>query len=435
MQSPDAPRRVAITGATGYIGRTLVEVLLNDGFEVRTLGRRPLELPRDALSFCHYSTSGQQVDPSIFGGARVLIHLAWDTGAESTSVQSDVHAVERLIAATRAADARLVFVSSQSAAEDAPSEYGRNKWLAEQLALSAGYTVVRPGLVYGGAERGLFGRLCGLAASLPALPFLMPDPQIQVIHVEDLCKALIRIALSTGQTARIYRIAEPLPVGFSVFMGRISTEWLGLRKASLPVPSLVLLALAKAAQSFGPASAAGQLRSLFRVPLMSTSNDLQQIGLELRPLSEGLRMPNWRRRQLLIRESSAILRFILKRPPQLGDVKRLARLCGDSSHPFPLRLPNFAIRCPSLLGAMGTQSTSPDLNRQLLHRRIMTACCVAESSCDGFARFCLVRQTTRLQAAAGLLLAVAKELLLRFLSIAVAFTLPKAKFGSRPNDK
>lgn len=71
------PFATAITGATGFIGRPLVEPFLKRGDEVRVLSRRPADT-RSTFGgarwyqgdFCH------PIDPAFLNGVDTLYHLA-----------------------------------------------------------------------------------------------------------------------------------------------------------------------------------------------------------------------------------------------------------------------------------------------------------------------------------------------------------------------
>jgi len=423
---------IAVTGATGYIGRVLVDALLRRGFEVRALGRRPPEPARPGVRFFRYATDDERIDPAILAGARALVHLAWDTSGRDDGGAADVRAVARLIDAASAAGVHLVFVSSQSASRDAPTAYGRGKWQAEEMVLAAGHSVVRPGLVYGREERGLFGRLCSLAATLPILPALWPEPKVQPVHVDDLCAALATIATSAPAAQRAYCVATPEPVGFNHLMRAISVHWLGRPLRSIPVPARLLLAVARAAQALGLPIQPSQLRSLFQLPPIATRDDLQRIGVDLRSLADGLRMPQRRRRRLLVREAAAMLRYLTRRPPSHCDIRRLAQHWMNEPDAAPLLLPRVVIALPRLMGALVPPAGAPDPREQVFRRRLMTACCLAEASRDGFSRFGLVEDAAWPKAAVRIAAAVAEEAGLRL--CALFLRRPARRASSGPSD-
>lgn len=73
---PDSSRRagggrVVVAGASGLIGRALVESLRADGVEVTTLVRRPAEAPHEV----EWLTSGEPLDPAVLEGADAVIGL------------------------------------------------------------------------------------------------------------------------------------------------------------------------------------------------------------------------------------------------------------------------------------------------------------------------------------------------------------------------
>lgn len=279
-------RRLGITGAGGYIGRRLVTLARAAGWEVTTLGRGPAPFP----GFPHLLFDlASPTRPAFTDAPDALIHLAADTTGR-TAEAADIPAARVLACGLDPARTRLVFVSSQTAAPDSPTPYGRSKAAIEAVLGPAGAVIVRPGLVYGGKPAGLWGTLRGLVRALPILPDLRPAPPVQPIHVDDLCAGLLRVAGGAGKPGEVLRLAGP-PVGMGDFLRAIASHDQHRLRVFLPVPAGLFLALAQGAAAVVPALGprAAQLRSLVQLPPMQAEADLALLGLALRPLGAGIR--------------------------------------------------------------------------------------------------------------------------------------------------
>jgi nucleoside-diphosphate-sugar epimerase len=184
--------RVAVTGASGFIGGHLVEHLAARGTEVVAV-RRPFDpiTVRDALD-----------------GAGAVVHLAGVVSAlrEQDYIAANVDATCVVAEAARAAGVPMILISSLAAAgparpraprsEDDPpapiNAYGRSKLAGERaVALVDGlrWTTLRPGVVYGPRDRAL------LPLFKLARHGLMPlvgraDAAYTFIHVRDLVRAI-----------------------------------------------------------------------------------------------------------------------------------------------------------------------------------------------------------------------------------------------------
>jgi nucleoside-diphosphate-sugar epimerase len=150
--------RVAVTGASGFIGRHVMRDLAARGDEVRAVAR-PFERASLADRF-------RRVD--------VVVHLAGVVSAtrESEYIDANVTSTRIVAEAVRDAGVRLVHISSLAAAgpapataprreEDAPAPmtaYGRSKLEGERAILAVDglrWTILRPGVVYGPGDRAL----------------------------------------------------------------------------------------------------------------------------------------------------------------------------------------------------------------------------------------------------------------------------------------
>ena len=166
--------KVLVTGGTGFIGRHLVERLVERGDDVtclvRNVKRAAVLGDLDVRSAIGDVTDAESLDDAV-AGAEVVYHLA---GATLVFSAEQFHRVNetgaRNVADACAAQSTppvLVFVSSLAAAgpttpeqprveSDLPnpvSNYGKSKWAGEQrlmeMAAKLPITIVRPPIVIG----------------------------------------------------------------------------------------------------------------------------------------------------------------------------------------------------------------------------------------------------------------------------------------------
>lgn len=172
--------KALVTGATGFLGRAVVQRLQREGVIVRAFVRPGRTCEGDGVEPCEgdlcsasaIATAVSGVDWVVHAGARVATTGKWEEFAEV-----NIRGTRRVIGAARAAGVqRIVHISSLSVydvprddvtiTEDSPYEseanarghYSRSKLAADRLALweaahGAPVVVLRPGLLYGPGKR------------------------------------------------------------------------------------------------------------------------------------------------------------------------------------------------------------------------------------------------------------------------------------------
>ncbi len=190
------PGVVAVTGATGFLGRHLVRALAQDGWTPRVLVRRdPIHpLWRD---FDVEVVAGDLRTPGALArlsqGAKVVVHVAGLIKARSLDAFNAVNRDGALAAAqaAREAGARFLLVSSLAAREPMLSNYAASKRAGEDavLADSPDALIVRPPAIYGPGDTETL-EVFKLAASSPVLPVLSPTSRVAMIHVHDAASQL-----------------------------------------------------------------------------------------------------------------------------------------------------------------------------------------------------------------------------------------------------
>jgi uncharacterized protein (TIGR01777 family) len=260
--------RVAVTGATGMIGRTLVGALLARGDDVVALSRDPGRA-REALgdrvdAHAWPDPTGAPPPPEAFAGAHAVVHLLGEPVAQRWTEQSKQAIRESRVASTRLlaqtlaglpADERPGTLVSQSATgyygqrsdetldESAPpgSDFLAgvvSGWEREALRIAGDLrvTVTRTGVVLapdGGA----------LAKMLPFFKLGIGGPvadgrqYVPWIHLDDVIGAML-FCLDTPDASGPVNLTAPNPVTnaeLSRVLGRVLK-----RPAFLPVPAVAL---------------------------------------------------------------------------------------------------------------------------------------------------------------------------------------------------
>jgi uncharacterized protein YbjT (DUF2867 family) len=373
--------KIAVTGATGYIGGHFVKCARASGHRIVALSRRsPALLCSDWVPYDLSWT----VEPVIPAGTEVVVHLAT---SQPSNPQQEISAAERLIAAAKKVGARIVFVSSQTARPDAPTAYGRTKWHIEQQILSAGGWIVRPGQVYGGELRGLFGTLVETVKRLPVLPAFIPAPKVQPIHADDLSEGMLRLAERSDLQSGVYCLAMPTPVPFSVFLAEIARSRLRCRRVLIPVPVVIIKAFTVAVgKSWQNRLGLERLFSLFDLPVMPSASDLERLGLALRPLRSGMHLSGNDRRRRLLLEGSALLAYVLTDKADGVLLRRYVRAIEKLRSGRPLALPGLLLQWPALLALVDGSDTGT-VWRQEFRWRLDAATSLAEATTQGAQHF------------------------------------------------
>ncbi|WP_457967234.1 sugar nucleotide-binding protein [Pseudomonas sp. R4-84] len=369
--------KLVITGATGYIGQRLSALAAASGHEVICATRRPCAA---AHAWLPYDLRGPA--PECPAGTQALIHLATDTA--HTDPDEELRAAQALIRCARQGSAKFVFISSQTAEAAAPSVYGRTKWRIEQDVLAAGGTVVRPGQVYGGPERGLFGLLCGLVRRSPFIPVLLPAPRVQPIHVDDLAASILAVVERDDIRAEILNLGAARPITFGHFLMSIATHRVRATRLPIPVPVALLRLLRRSlGQSLSMKLGLTRIFSLVQLPPMDSEHSLQEIGIRLRPLAHGMHRSGHGQRRGLLREAGVLLSYLLKRPPPTSLVIRYARALEHAGKTRPAVHSRLLMRWPILLALLDDPGPQQSSDGQELAWRLQVALGIAEASPRG----------------------------------------------------
>ncbi|MEI8181659.1 MAG: NAD(P)-dependent oxidoreductase [Desulfomonile sp.] len=268
--------RFLVTGATGFIGSHVAELLIARGFDVVCPVRNPGSL-RHLQEVPVTVVSNNSLGSVIADGPSFdyVIHLAAATRGlnyhdyETANVDWTLRLLE-LFDRKAAADSlkRFVFVSSQAAAGPSPDDaksvvetdpprplslYGISKLEAEKVVMSLSktlpITIVRPPTVFGPRDIDVLGVFkCARWRFVPCMAG--PDRLVSIVYVEDLADGILAAALSPVSQGKIYFIANPDPVVWKEFALLVS-KVMGYRAVPLPVPLHIMKLVAKAGDLLG----------------------------------------------------------------------------------------------------------------------------------------------------------------------------------------
>ncbi|HXS94419.1 MAG TPA: NAD-dependent epimerase/dehydratase family protein [Candidatus Limnocylindrales bacterium] len=243
---------ILLTGATGFIGRHLLDRLLGEGQRVRCLVRGERTLPCEtALADL---ITGARVDRAL-AGVDTVIHLAGVTKALRPAEYESGNVTAAAILASEAAGKvkRFVHVSSLAATgpatsnepvnEDTPphpvSIYGRSKLRGEEAVRNAlpDAVIVRPPVVYGPADTDVFRLLKAVSQGL-VVEISGGERWFSSIFVLDLVEGILAAATKPQAAGRTYFLANPRPNTWAQ-LGASAAATMGKRVRVLKVPAVL----------------------------------------------------------------------------------------------------------------------------------------------------------------------------------------------------
>ena len=234
---------VLVTGATGFLGRHVVQQLLETNHEVRVMVRSPgsesvLQTPPTDVCY------GNVTDPDALAeacrGISEVIHLvAVIRGGPRQFEAINRRGTANIVAAAREAGSvrRFVHLSAVGAANVPRLRYLHSKWQGEQEVVDGGlpYTIIRPSLIFGPGDE-FTNAIAALVRSLPITPVIgSGNNRLQPIHVEDVARC---VALSLSGNIRGNRTVEiggPEQLSYNEII-RVVARVMGRRRLLVNVP-------------------------------------------------------------------------------------------------------------------------------------------------------------------------------------------------------
>lgn len=298
---PSEGHKVAVTGATGLVGKSLVTYLLGQGYGVVAVGRsrsRLDELGREFKSnFEKESESSLETrlaDVSdlaaleeAFRGCDAVVHSAGSV--DPYGAREEIFSINHggtknaLAAASTAGVKHFIQISSLSVItgqgdqynvdESTPlkpcgESYADSKVEAEREVMNnapAGLEVtsLRPGFIYGPGERAWMPRVINSIATGKAMLIDGGKKDTNVIYVENLSRAVEKAILNPVAYGQAYNLTDGEKISKKRLFDAIA-DGMGLPRVTRVVPAFIARAACETVSSIAPYLSADKQRSLSR---------------------------------------------------------------------------------------------------------------------------------------------------------------------------
>jgi uncharacterized protein YbjT (DUF2867 family) len=286
-------QRVAVFGASGFLGRYTVRALAKGGFGYRV--RAASRYPNGATYLQPMGHVGQiqllranalnagDVARAVAGCDAVvnLVGILNPAGREQSFHAVHVDATRNIARAAREAGvASLVHISTPGISPDSESAYARSKAegeiaLREEFPLA---TILKPSLVFG-PEDDFFNKFASLARFLPFLPLVGGGhTRFQPVFVGDVADAVVKCIESPATRGRTYELGGPAVYTFKEML-QVILHVTGRHRLLIPIPFGLAMVNAFFLQ-FLP----GKLLTPDQVKFLKTDNVVAPDALTLRDL-------------------------------------------------------------------------------------------------------------------------------------------------------
>jgi nucleoside-diphosphate-sugar epimerase len=250
--------RVLVTGATGFVGRTLVPMLLEAGHEVIAATRSPQSLPCQSIVVgeigpdTDWSQALQGIDAIVHLAARA--HKLQDDASDPEQAFMDTNArgTENLV--SQAQGRRFIFLSTIGVhgnsssgtpmSEGSPIQphdpYSLSKLKAEGAVKAGGsYTIIRPPLIYGKDAPGNLQQLCQRISSGKTLPLGNASGKRSMISVRNIGSLIVKVLEDERAVNQTFVVADEQPIQTNELI-RCLAQAMGspLKLSNLPLPLL-----------------------------------------------------------------------------------------------------------------------------------------------------------------------------------------------------
>lgn len=237
--------RIAITGATGFVGSHLTTRLVSEGHEIVRLARRPRSGEADIVASCLDDVN--QLTEA-FAGCHAVAHCAGinrEVG-EQTYERVHVEGTRNVVEAAKAAGVeKIVLMSFLRARPDCGSPYHESKWEAEEIVRNSGldYTILKAGVVYGRGDH-MLDHLSHALHTFPVFGLVgFKEKSIRPLAIEDLVHVMRAALIDRRLKRQTVAVLGPEEIYLSEAVRRVA-EVVGKQPLMFPLPVVCHLSMA-----------------------------------------------------------------------------------------------------------------------------------------------------------------------------------------------
>jgi len=247
-------KNILLTGANGYVGKYVLQELLQRGYKVSGFIKRGMSIPNienKNLQILKGDLLDKRSLNEALKGIDAVIHLAASVRIKSPKINYDVNVVgsKNLIDACIQKNVkRVIFTSSISVLRSRRGPYGETKYKAEKLFEKSNldYTIFRPTLIYGVESQGIKN----IVDYIQMFPCFIPlvgrgNYTRQPISVYDVARVLVDCLDKKETFRKIYPLAGQDILTFKKLIKMIAIEMNCNSKIMIPVPIILCNLIAK----------------------------------------------------------------------------------------------------------------------------------------------------------------------------------------------
>jgi len=235
---------ITVFGATGFIGRHLVAMLLRSGAKVRLAVRRPGRVQMTTVSgqppeLIQADVLDEVAVSAAIAGADVVVNLVGILTETATQTYRAIHiegARQVALAAHRHGVTRLIHLSALGASSTSAAISDRTKSEGEQ-AIRAAFpeaTIVRPSLVFGEDDH-FFSRFAAMIRTSPVLPLIGGGTtKFQPVFVDDVTVGLLELLERPDTAGKTYEFGGPQVYSFKTLLELLLTA-LNRKRVLIPI--------------------------------------------------------------------------------------------------------------------------------------------------------------------------------------------------------